>query len=372
MNCFETQIEKENILNINTYLNDSIQRVAATVLQASAKNLKELRFVTSIIPTLRGSENRRKEFEKKGTHIPPFLIASITSQCNLRCAGCYARASGACSDTMNNNELTAREWQYILTQASELGVSFILLAGGEPLMRKDIIEAAAGQPDVIFPVFTNGTRLDDDYLLLFDQNRHLIPVISMEGDSGITDARRGAGVSLQIDSAMDALKCKGILYGASITVTSNNMELVTSEEFIFGLRKKGCGIIFFVEYVPAQPGSEWLVLDEIQRQEQEERIKALKRLYKNMVLIAFPGDEKYMGGCLAAGRGFFHINATGGAEPCPFSPFSDVNLRTQSLLQALSSSLFKKLRETDILELPHTGGCALFDKQESVKTLIGE
>lgn len=44
-----------------------------------------------------------------------------------------------------------------------------------------------------------------------------------------------------------------------------------------------------------------------------------------MVFLSFSGDEKYVGGCLAAGRGFFHINANGEVEPCPFSPYSDVN-----------------------------------------------
>lgn len=357
-------------MNINTYLNDSIQRVANTALHASAHSLKELRFVTSIISKLRESQNRRERLEKEGTHIPPFLIASITSECNLHCAGCYARASGTCGDATKQDEMTAEEWHNVFTQANALGVSFILLAGGEPLIRKEILEAAASQPDIVFPIFTNGTLLDIEYLQIFDRNRNLIPVVSIEGDEEITDARRGAGVSSQINSAMNDLKHKGILYGTSITITNQNMELVTSKEFILKLRKKGCRIVFFVEYVPALSGSETLVLDEIQRQNQEAHIEALKQLFKDMVLIAFPGDEKLMGGCLAAGRGFFHINAFGGAEPCPFSPFSDMNLKTHSLLDVLSSPLFKGLRESELLKIPHTGGCALFDKQESIQEFL--
>jgi molybdenum cofactor biosynthesis enzyme MoaA len=39
--------------------------------------------------------------------------------------------------------LSVSEWERIFLQAKELGISFILLAGGEPLLRKDLIKAAA-------------------------------------------------------------------------------------------------------------------------------------------------------------------------------------------------------------------------------------
>ena len=71
------------------------------------------------------------------------------------------------------------------------------------------------------------------------------------------------------------------------------------------------------------------------------------------MLISFPGDEVLSGGCLAAGRGFFHINARGGVEPCPFSPYSDTNLAECSLEEALDSPLFRHLRERGLLEQEH-------------------
>jgi MoaA/NifB/PqqE/SkfB family radical SAM enzyme len=86
--------------------------------------------------------------------------------------------------------------------------------------------------------------------------------------------------------------------------------------------------------------------------------------------VSFPGDEKASGGCLAAGRGFFHINANGGAEPCPFSPYSDTNIRNISLLQALDSPLFQKIQSDDILIGEHQGGCVLFEQEEAVKKLL--
>ena len=89
-----------------------------------------------------------------------------------------------------------------------------------------------------------------------------------------------------------------------------------------------------------------------------------------MVYISFPGDEKSSGGCVAAGRGFFHINSHGGAEPCPFSPYSDINVRDTSLREALRSPLFTALRDGGLLNDDHEGGCVLYEKRTQVEALL--
>ena len=89
-----------------------------------------------------------------------------------------------------------------------------------------------------------------------------------------------------------------------------------------------------------------------------------------MMYVSFPGDEKSSGGCLAAGRGFFHINSHGDAEPCPFSPYSDTNVRDHSLRQAISSPLFTALCSGDMMSDDHSGGCVLYEKREQVETLL--
>ena len=71
------------------------------------------------------------------------------------------------------------------------------------------------------------------------------------------------------------------------------------------------------------------------------------------ILLSFPGDERADGGCMAAGRGFFHINSHGGAEPCPFSPYSDVNVRDLGVREAMRSPLFSALREGNLLDDDH-------------------
>ena len=92
--------------------------------------------------------------------------------------------------------------------------------------------------------------------------------------------------------------------------------------------------------------------------------------YKGMIFLSFPGDEKALDGCMAAGRGFFHIGPDGSAEPCPFSPFSDTNAARDGLRAALASPLFHKIRDARALGWEHTGGCTLYEHRDEVEALL--
>ena len=54
----------------------------------------------------------------------------------------------------------------------------------------------------------------------------------------------------------------------------------------------------------------------------------------------FQNDGRYVGGCIAAGRRYLHINANGDVDPCVFIHYSDSNIREKSLLECLRSPLF--------------------------------
>ena len=117
-------------------------------------------------------------------------------------------------------------------------------------MRRGIIEKAASVKEIVFPIFTNGTMFDENYINLFDKNRNLVPMISIEGDRIQTDGRSGIGTYNSIMTAMDSLNKKGILFGGSVTVTTENIKTVTSKEFVQELYNKGARALVFVEYVP--------------------------------------------------------------------------------------------------------------------------
>lgn len=355
---------------IQDYLEEGVEYILKDSMRACIRNPKEIIYLLKFSKHARKATKIRQKHDKNGQNIPVFLIASITSSCNLHCTGCYSRANDACTDTEPINQLTDDEWEDIFIQAKEMGISFIVLAGGEPMLREDVILKASKYPEILFPIFTNGTMLNKSYLKLFDAHRNLVPVMSIEGNKEVTDLRRGDGVYKQLIESMETMKKKSIIFGASLTFTKGNLTNLLSREYIDQLHDLGCKVIFFIEYVPVNQKTTNLAPNDNERELLLSELEHLREDYKDMLFMSFPGDEKTSGGCLAAGRGFFHINSHGGAEPCPASPYSDINVKDTSLLEALNSKLFQSLREEGILMDDHEGGCVLFEHKSDVERLL--
>ena len=356
--------------DLQKHIEQGVEKIVTDTIKATLKNPKESAFMARFAAASRKASRRRMELEQEGLHVPGFLIASITSSCNLHCAGCYSRCNDATVDEAPVEQLTREEWLRVFHEADELGISFIMLAGGEPLIRRDVIEAAGELPGIIFPVFSNGTFIDDRYYRLLDEHRNLIPVLSIEGGREITDARRGEGIFDLVTANMKKFRDKGLVFGASITVTTENYREVTSPAFVRALAEQGCKLIIYVEFVPVTEEAAYLAPGNAERVFVAEAIDALRRDSDEVVLLSFPGDELAMGGCMAAGREFFHINSHGGAEPCPFSPYSDSNVKTTSLREAIRSRLFSALREEHVMEQAHVGGCVLFTQRDKVESIL--
>ena len=356
--------------NLTEYLNRGAEQLVKDIVKATLRNPKEAAFLRRHYKAHMAMEKRRAELEAQGMHIPTFLIGSITNACNLFCKGCYARANGQCGSENVKPLLDAGQWSGIFDQAADLGIPFILLAGGEPMMRPDVLQTAAGHENTIFPIFTNGTLIDETLLKMFDRHRNLVPIVSLEGGEEATDGRRGEGAFGHVQAALDSMAKYKLLFGASLTVTTENRAEVMAPKFIEMLYKKGCRLVFFIEYVPVAPGTETLAPDDAERALMDISQDSLRAGFPGMVFLSFPGDERHMGGCLAAGRGFFHISAQGAAEPCPFSPYSDMNLRDHTLLEALQSPFFQMVSDLNAQDLGHMGGCALFAKEAQVKALL--
>ena len=146
---------------------------------------------------------------------------------------------------------------------------------------------------------------------------------------------------------------------------------MTSDLFVREMLAAGVRVFVFVEYVPIEPGTEALVLDDNRRTALYERIALFNKKYPAL-FIGFPGEENAFGGCLAAGRGFLHISASGDIEACPAAPFSDTNLSRVSLREALHSPLLSRIRSHHHLLTESNGGCALWTNREWVRGLQNE
>ena len=157
--------------DIQKYLSDGVEQVVKDALKATLRDPRESAFLGKFALAAAIADKKRAGYEKDGLHVPSYLIASITSSCNLHCAGCYSRANKATVDCEPVRQLSEEEWLRIFREAEELGVSFILLAGGEPMLRWDVIEATGEMQNIICPIFTNGTYMGDKYMDLLDRCR---------------------------------------------------------------------------------------------------------------------------------------------------------------------------------------------------------
>ena len=357
-------------LELQKHIESGVEKIVSDTIKATLKNPKEAAFMAKFAIASNKASKTRLKYEEEGLHVPGFLIASITSACNLHCAGCYSRHNHATVDEAPVKQLSNEEWEKIFDEASELGVSFILLAGGEPMMRRKVIETAGKKKDIIFPIFTNGTYIDEKYFELLDKCRNLVPVLSIEGEQKTTDERRGEGIYETVLKNMECFKAKGLIFGASITMTTENYEEVTSKEYIDKLKEMGCKLIIFIEFVPVTEEASCLAPGDKERSYVEKAVDDYRSENDDIVLLCFPGDELSMGGCMAAGREFFHINSHGDAEPCPFSPYSDINVKDTSLKEAIRSSLFQRLQDEGVLAETHIGGCVLFEQRDKVEDLL--
>ena len=360
-------------INLQNYMSDAIRRIMAKAYRNVLGNPTEAKVVWRLQQTFISSEKRRAAVRKtENVDVPPFLICSISTTCNLHCKGCYARSNGIAADSKEEQKptLSPEQWKNIFEEAASLGINFALLAGGEPMMRKDILEKVADVKDMIFPIFTNGTLIGPSYIEFLKNHLNMIPVISIEGMEHSTDERRGKGMYRRAMQSVEMLHREDLFFGTSITVTTENFALVTSDAFVDNLRDLGCKLIIYVEYVPTEPGTEYLAFGEADIEQMEAVQAHQRKRYQDIIIISFPGDEQHMGGCLAAGRGFFHIGPDGSAEPCPFSPFSDSKVTELGLRGALASPLFKKLREVHLVGGEHSGGCALFEHQQEVEAML--
>ena len=318
-----------------------------------------------VLENQRKASMRRRSFEDRGIHVPPFMILSVTNRCNLNCLGCYAKKL----QDQKGAEMDDATLKRIIGEAKDLGISVILTAGGEPLIRSGLFDIISDNPEIIFPIFTNGTMLDEKKVDEIKEIKNVVPILSIEGERNLTDGRRGTGIYDMIRRSSKLLGDASIFWGVSVTVTSENFDTVTSDAFIEDLCGKGCHLFFFVEYIPVSEGTEHLEPSMDQRKKLNDLSYEMKERFPG-IFICFPGDEEQYGGCLSSGRGFVHINPQGELEPCPFAPYSDTDLKETTLEKALGSKLLAEIRRNHDKIEETSGGCALWKNRDWVRSLM--
>lgn len=290
----------------------------------------------------KGTKTIRAMREKYNCNIPWLILMDPTSACNLRCTGCWAAEYG------HKLNLTFEELDSIVTQGKEIGTYFYMMTGGEPLVRKDdIIKLCEKHNECAFHCYTNGTLVDQAFCDEMKRVGNLSLSISLEGFEDTNDFRRGEGVYKKVLNAMDLLHENGLIFGNSVCYTTKNMESVTSDEFFDLLIEHGSRFAWYFHLMPTgMNAAPELMPTPEQREYIYHRLREVRGRQggKEIYVMDFQNDGEFVGGCIAGGRNYCHINPKGDVEPCVFIHYSGANIRENTLLECLQQPLFMEYR----------------------------
>ena len=345
------------------YINRGLDEINPHVAKMTALNL-------GFEAAFHGTKTIRKMREIHQCNIPWLILMDPTSACNLHCTGCWAAEYG------HKLNLSFEDLDSIITQGKELGVYFYMYTGGEPLVRKaDIIRLCEKHNDCEFHAFTNGTLVDEDFCKEMQRVGNLSLSISLEGFEEVNDLRRGEGVFDRVMKAMDLLKKYGLIFGTSICYTSKNISTVTSDEFLDMIIEKGCRFTWYFHYMPVGNDASVDLLPTMeQRKYMYHRVREIRGATggKQIFAMDFQNDGEFVGGCIAGGRNYFHINANGDVEPCVFIHYSSANIHDVTLLEALKQPLFMAYRDNQPFNGNHLRPCPMLENPELLQKMVEE
>lgn len=259
----------------------------------------------------------------------------------------------------------------VMTEAEEMGINFFVVSGGEPTLRMDdLISLAKNHNESVFHIFTNGTLITKEAARRFLEAGNTTFAISLEGFEEQTDARRGRGTFKKIMEAMDNLREAGVPFGFSGTYTRENTEILGSDEWIDLMIDKGCVLGWLFTYVPVGGDSEleFMATPE-QRMYMREQVRRWRE-EKPIFVADFWNDGEFTLGCIAGGRNYLHINATGDVEPCAFVHYANVNIKDCSLAEALKSPLLQAFQNNQPFNTNHMRPCPIIDNPEILEKMV--
>ena len=317
-----------------------------------------------------GTKTIRKMREVHDCNIPWLILMDPTSACNLHCTGCWAAEYG------NKLNLTFDELDSIVTQGKEIGVYFYMMTGGEPMVRKkDIIELCRKHNDCVFFAYTNGTLVDEALCKQMQEVGNLFLALSVDGEPDVSDMRRGEGVYNKVMHAMDLLREHKCLFGLSICYTKANYKTVTSDEFLDMVIEKGAKYAWYFHYMPVgNDASTDLLLDPDEREYMYHRIREIRGFDtgKQIFVLDFQNDGEFVGGCVAGGREYCHINPNGDVEPCVFIHYSSANIKDMPLLDCFKQPIFMKYREGQPFNDNMLRPCPMLENPEELRRIVKE
>lgn len=221
-------------------------------------------------------------------------------------------------------------------------------------------------------VVINGTLIDDAFADEMLRVKNLVPAISIEGFEEATDFRRGEDTYRKVTEAMTRLKERKLLFGISCCYTSKNVEVIGSEEYFDSMIDMGAKFAWLFTYMPIGAAAvPELIATAEQRKFMYEQIHKFRKT-KPLFTMDFWNDGDAVGGCIAGGRGYCHINANGDMEPCAFIHYSDSNIKEKTLLECYQSPLFMAYRRSQPFNDNMLRPCPVLDNPGRLTQIVEE
>lgn len=188
----------------------------------------------------------------------PVVVWNYTRRCNLKCVHCYAQSA----DQNYTGEMTTAQGIALLEDLAEFGSPVVLFSGGEPLMRKDLLELAghAVKLGMRAVISTNGTLIDEKKAEQLQEIGLSYVGVSLDGMEETNDKFRGMkGAFAKSLTAIRNCQKVGIKVGLRFTMNKRNVADVAD---IFSLlRDENIPRVCFYHLVYAGRGSELMKED---------------------------------------------------------------------------------------------------------------
>ena len=275
-----------------------------------------------------------------------------TFRCNLRCVHCYVNEPAGARE-IQESELPLARLKLLIDEIAEAGTLFLLITGGEVLVRPDFPELYlhALSRGLLVTVFTNGTLVTDAVADLFAEHRPELVEISLYGMTRETYERvtQIPGSFDKCIAGIQRLVDRGLRVGLkTVALTWNYHEVQAMETYAKGL---GLGFRFDSALNPRvdcganrngelQLSAERAIALDLGN---PERMQEFKAFCQKFVRPDLPRDSEHVYTC-GAGHSSFTVDPYGHLQMCQLSRKNSFDIREERFARGWNE-YFPKLRE---------------------------
>ncbi len=172
-----------------------------------------------------GAEEFVQHLRTRDRRLPLAISLDLTYRCNFLCSHCYCRLPA--SKPPPRQELTLGEWDRILGESADEGALFLLVTGGEPLLRQDFRDfwVMAKRRGFLITLFTNASLIAEDLVDFFAEWTPFRVSVTLYAATEATHRRitGRAGIHDRVLQAMHALAAAGVPVSAKTLITRENV-----------------------------------------------------------------------------------------------------------------------------------------------------